>query len=109
MALFRVCTNWTNGVSEFHEFTLDDLFDAATRDMLKWAIADPERLQPGKTQQRLTERVAASFGTLAPSAIAVLVSLGSVGGGALRAARSREISSAPFQADFSNRTRIERC
>ena len=28
MARFRIRTNWTNSVSETHEFTLDDLFDA---------------------------------------------------------------------------------
>ena len=47
MARFRVRTNWTNSVSETHEFTLDDLFDAATRDKLKgtsknasWMVKD---------------------------------------------------------------------
>ena len=51
VARFRIRTNWTDSVSETHEFTLGDLFDAATRDMLKWAMAYPERLQPGKTRQ----------------------------------------------------------
>ena len=67
MARFRIRTNWTNSVSETHEFTLDDLFDAATRDKLKWAMSDPERLQPGETRQTLTERAAATFATLAQS------------------------------------------
>ena len=67
MARFRIHTNWTNSVSETHEFTLDDLFDAATRDKLKWAMSDPERLQPGETRQALTERAAATFATLAQS------------------------------------------
>ena len=67
MARFRIRTNWTNSVSETHEFTLDDLFDAATRDKLKWAMSDPERLQPGVTRQTLTERAAATFATLAQS------------------------------------------
>ena len=67
MARFRIRTNWTNSVSETHEFSLDDLFDAATRDKLKWAMSDPERLQPGETRQTLTERAAATFATLAQS------------------------------------------
>ena len=53
MARFRIHTNWTNSVSKTHEFTLDDLADAAIRDQLKWAMADPERLRPGETRQAL--------------------------------------------------------
>ena len=67
MARFRIRTNWTNSVSETHEFALDDLFDAANRDKLKWAMSDPERLQPAETRQTLTERAAATFATLAQS------------------------------------------
>ena len=67
MARFRIRTNWTNSVSETHEFTLDDLTDAATRDKLKWVMSDPDRLQPGETRQTLTERAAATFATLAQS------------------------------------------
>ena len=67
MARFRIRTNWTNSVSETHEFALEDLFDAATRDKLKWAMSDPERLQPGETRQTLTERAAATFAALAQS------------------------------------------
>ena len=67
MARFRIRTNWTNSVSETHEFTLDDLADAAIRDTLKWAMSDPERLRPGETRQALTERAAATFAALAQS------------------------------------------
>ena len=67
MARFRIRTNWTNSVSETHEFTLDDLTDAATRDKLKWAMSDPERLRPGESRQALTERAAATFASLAQS------------------------------------------
>ena len=67
MARFRIRTNWTNSVSEAHEFTLDDLSDGATRDRLKWAMSDPERLRPGETRQALTERAAATFAELAQS------------------------------------------
>ena len=62
---FRIRTNWTNTVSETHEFALDDLADAANRDLLKWVFSDPDRLRPGETRQSLTERAAASFAALA--------------------------------------------
>ena len=65
MARFRIRTNWTNSVSMTREFTLEDLVDGATRDKLKWAMSDPERLRPGETRQTVTERAAATFGELA--------------------------------------------
>ena len=64
---FRIHTSWTNSVSETHEFGLEDLRDAATRNKLKWALSDPERLRPGETRQALTERAAERFATLAQS------------------------------------------
>ena len=67
MLRFRIRTNWTNCVSKTYEFDLDDLADAATRDRLKWAFSDPERLRPGQTRQSLTEKAAQSFATLAQS------------------------------------------
>ncbi len=67
MARFRIRTNWTNSVSMTHEFTLEDLADGATRDKLKWAMSDPERLRPGETRQTVTERAAATFAELAQS------------------------------------------
>ena len=65
MQRFRIRTNWTNCVSKTYEFGLDDLTDAATRNKLKWAFSDPERLRPGETRQSLTERAAASFAMVA--------------------------------------------
>ena len=65
MARFRIHTNWTNSVSEVHEFALEELADAAVRDKLKWAMSDPERLRPGESRQALTERAATSFAALA--------------------------------------------
>ena len=62
---FRIRTNWTNSISETHEFSLDDLRDATTRQKLKWVLSDPERLKPGKTRQTLTEEAAAEFAKLA--------------------------------------------
>ena len=65
MMRFRIRTNWTNSVSETYEFGLDDLADASTRDMLKWAFANPDQLRPDETRQSLTERAAASFAMVA--------------------------------------------
>ena len=62
---FRIHTNWTNSVSEVHEFTLDDLREATIRQKLKWVLSDPDRLKPGKTRQALTEQAAAEFAKLA--------------------------------------------
>ena len=67
MARFRIRTNWTNSVSETHEFTLEDLADGAVREKLRWAMSDPERLRPGETRQGVTERAAATFAELAQS------------------------------------------
>ena len=67
MVRFRIRTNWTNSVSVTHEFALDDLADGTTRDKLKWAMSDPERLRPGETRQAVTERAAATFAELAQS------------------------------------------
>ena len=62
---FRIRTNWTNSVSETHEFGLESLADPAKRDLLKWAFSDPDRLQPGVTRHSLTESAAASFAQVA--------------------------------------------
>ena len=61
----RVHTNWTNTVQRVHTLALDDLTDAANRDLLRSAFLDPERLKPAKTRQLLTEEAAERFATLA--------------------------------------------
>ncbi len=65
MVRFRIRTNWTNSVSETHEFELEDLARAEVREKLKWAMSDPERLRPGVTRQTLTEQTATTFANLA--------------------------------------------
>ncbi len=62
---FRIHTNWTNSVSTVHEFTLYELDDPGTRNLLTWAFSDPERLRPEQTRQALTEQAAATFAELA--------------------------------------------
>ncbi|HJP67699.1 MAG TPA: DNA methyltransferase [Sphingomicrobium sp.] len=61
----RIHTNWTNTVSRVHEITLEDLRDADKRQIIKWAMSDPERLRPTQTRQQLTEDAAAEFAILA--------------------------------------------
>ena len=62
---FVIRTNWTNTVSEKHEFALEDLRDPHSLEKLKWAMSAPERLRPGKTRQALTEDAAGEFAELA--------------------------------------------
>jgi hypothetical protein len=64
---FIIRTAWSNTVSEKHEFALEDLRDPHNLQKLKWVMADPEKLRPGKTRQDLTEDAAAEFATLAQS------------------------------------------
>ena len=60
-----VHTNWTNTVSEVHTIQLEDLRDAGKRDLLRWALTDPERLKPAKTIDALTREAADKFANLA--------------------------------------------
>ncbi|WP_373413539.1 class I SAM-dependent DNA methyltransferase [Ensifer aridi] len=65
MERIRIHTNWTNTVQQVHEIALEDLADAAKRDLLRACFEDPERLRPTKTRQMLTEEAAREFATLA--------------------------------------------
>ena len=65
MVRFRIRTNWTNSVSETHEFELEDLARVEVREKLKWAMSAPEHLRPGVTRQTLTEQTATTFANLA--------------------------------------------
>ena len=64
---FIIRTNWTNTVSEKHEFRLEDLRDPLNLRTLKWVMSDPEKLRPGKTRQDLTKDAAGEFAMLAQS------------------------------------------
>ncbi len=61
----HIHTNWTNTVHKTLKIKLEDLTDAATRDKLRYAFTDPERLKPEKTRQLLTEEAAEKFATIA--------------------------------------------
>lgn len=63
----RIHTNWTNTVSKTYDIPIAELADAAKRQWLKAAFADPEALRPVKTRQQLTEEVAGNFAELARS------------------------------------------
>ena len=65
MERFRIHTNWTNTVQKVYEFRLEDLRDAATRDLLRAAFVNPDTLKPTKTRQKLTEEAAEKFAALA--------------------------------------------
>lgn len=65
MDRIQLNTNWTNTVQQVHDIALDELADAAKRDLLKAAFTDPDRLRPAKTRQGLTEEAAGRFAALA--------------------------------------------
>ncbi|WP_136686135.1 class I SAM-dependent DNA methyltransferase, partial [Falsirhodobacter xinxiangensis] len=65
MDRIQLHTNWTNTVQQVYDIALDELADAAKRDLLKAAFTDPERLRPAKTRQGLTEDAAGRFAALA--------------------------------------------
>ena len=65
MDRIRIHTNWTNTVQKVNEIALNDLTNAAARDLLKACFTNPEILKPQKTRQKLTEEAAESFATLA--------------------------------------------
>ena len=58
-------TNWTGYASERHEIRLEQLADERVRQVLKWALSEPERLRPKTTRQALTEKAAAEFAEIA--------------------------------------------
>lgn len=58
-------TNWTNTVSQIHEFTLSDLAKSEVQDTLRWCFENPEKLKPSKTTKAVTEKAAAKFAELA--------------------------------------------
>ncbi|UWQ90843.1 class I SAM-dependent DNA methyltransferase [Rhodobacteraceae bacterium M382] len=65
MDVIRIHTNWTNTVQNVHTIHLDDLTDAANRDLLRNAFLDPDKLKPTKTRQLVTEEAAQNFANMA--------------------------------------------
>ncbi len=60
-----VRTNWTNAVTERHDFSLTDLRNPLVRVRLAECWTDPDHWRPATTRQALTERAAAEFAELA--------------------------------------------
>jgi hypothetical protein len=62
---FVIHTNFTNYARKEYRFTLADLTDPRTLNLLRLAFTDPEQLRPDKKQEEVTEEVARQFGVLA--------------------------------------------
>ncbi len=61
----EIHTNFPNTVNVTHRLSLDDLADPGQLQKLKWAFTEPERLQPARTRQAVTEDAATLMGSLA--------------------------------------------
>jgi len=61
----EIHTNFPNTVNVTHRLTLDDLADPAKFDLLRWAFLYPERLQPSRTREAVTQDAATLLGGLA--------------------------------------------
>jgi hypothetical protein len=57
METIEIHTHFPNTVNVVHRLTLDDLADPAKPDLLRWAFLEPDRLQPTRTREAVTEIV----------------------------------------------------
>src|ERR1700681_791890 len=62
---FEIHTNFTDTVKKVHAFTLAELPQPGTLQLLRQAFTTPEALKPGKSRKVVTEDVAGRFGCLA--------------------------------------------
>ena len=67
METIEIHTNFPNTVNVTHRLTLDDLADPAKLNLLRWAFLEPERLQPARTREAVTQTAATLLGGLAQS------------------------------------------
>ena len=65
METIEIHTHFTNTVNVTHRLTLDDLANPAQLDLLRWAFLEPERLQPTRTREAVTQDAALLLGSLA--------------------------------------------
>ncbi len=65
METIEIHTHFTNTVNVTHRLTLDDLANPAQLDLLRWAFLEPERLQPSRTREAVTQTAATLLGSLA--------------------------------------------
>jgi len=65
METIEIHTHFTNTVNVTHRLTLDDLANPAKLDLLRWAFLEPDRLQPSRTREAVTQDAAMLLGGLA--------------------------------------------
>ena len=65
METMEIHTNFSNTVNVVHRLTLDDLADPAKFELLRWAFLEPDRLQPARTREAVTQTAATLLGGLA--------------------------------------------
>jgi hypothetical protein len=65
METMEIHTNFSNTVNVVHRLTLDDLADPAKFELLRWAFLEPDRLQPTRTREAVTQTAATLLGGLA--------------------------------------------
>ncbi|HRZ06356.1 MAG TPA: hypothetical protein P5102_09430 [Candidatus Competibacteraceae bacterium] len=65
METIEIHTHFTNTVNVTHRLTLEDLANPARLDRLRWAFLEPERLQPSRTREAVTQDAAMLLGGLA--------------------------------------------
>jgi type II restriction/modification system DNA methylase subunit YeeA len=62
---FLIRTAWTNAVSKTYEFSVDELTEPKTFDILHAVFFDPEKLRPTQTRATVTKEAADKFSTIA--------------------------------------------
>jgi len=65
METIEIHTNFPNTVNVVHRLTLEDLANPARLDLLRWAFLEPDRLQPSRTREAVTQDAAMLLGGLA--------------------------------------------
>jgi len=61
---FEIHTNFTNTAKQVHRFSLVNLGDPASLDLLRKAFTNPDALRPARTTDDITKELADEFGTL---------------------------------------------
>ncbi|WP_210252027.1 class I SAM-dependent DNA methyltransferase [Rhodoplanes serenus] len=62
---FLVRTAWTNAVPKTYEFSLDDLTEPRTLEILRAVFFEPHKLRPTRTRAAVTKEAADKFSTIA--------------------------------------------
>jgi len=65
METVEIHTNFSNTVNAVYRLTLDDLADPEKWELLRRAFLEPERLQPSRTREAVTQTAATLLGGLA--------------------------------------------